>query len=137
MNREPRTTNYQLRTTSYLPAPKGCLRYANRLSSLICQPIMTSFMQNKPNFRKAKTNITSIITKDYEYEPRLRPPRKQTQSNPILPALRSFSVGGLPPADSNLASAYSQGQAQMLEFLMQKNSLADSKYQLSSTLISD
>jgi len=58
--------NYQLHTTSYLPAPKGCLRYANRLSSPACQPIMTSFMQNKPNFRNAKMKLNLFATKGYE-----------------------------------------------------------------------
>jgi predicted ATPase len=40
-------------------------------------------MQNKPNFRKAKMKLTFYSTKDYENEPRLRTPRKQTQSKPI------------------------------------------------------
>jgi len=36
-------------------------------------------MQNKANFRKAKMNVTSIITKDYENISPLRAPKKQTQ----------------------------------------------------------
>ncbi len=48
--------NYQLRTTSYLPAPKGCPRYETT----------NSFMQNKPNFQNDKMNITPALTKDYE-----------------------------------------------------------------------
>jgi len=83
--------NYQLRTTSY----------ANRLSSPTCQLIMTSFMQNKPNFRKAKMNITSAITKDYEHEPRLRPPRKQTQSNPFFLKLKKPFFQSHPPSALN------------------------------------
>ena len=39
--------------------------------------------QYKPNSRKAKMNVTSILTKDYKNKPRLRTPPKQTQSNPI------------------------------------------------------
>jgi len=53
-------------------------------------------MQNKPNFRNDKMNINSAITKDYEYEPRLRPPRKQTQSNPISTQKRRFKIVILP-----------------------------------------
>ncbi len=41
------------------------------------------FMQNKPNFRKARMNLNFYLTKDYENKPRLRTPPKQTQSNPI------------------------------------------------------
>ena len=53
--------------------------------------------------------------------------KKQTQFHPaIAPVLRSrFGGEGFAKANSNPASAHSQGQAQMLEFLMQKNSLAD------------
>jgi len=38
---------------------------------------------NKPNIKNAKMNVNSVKTKDYRNEPRLRPPAKQTQSNPI------------------------------------------------------
>jgi len=44
---------------------------------------MTSFMQNKPNFRKAKMNISSALTKDYENILPISTMKKQTQSNPI------------------------------------------------------
>jgi len=40
-------------------------------------------MQNKPNFRKHKMDLTHYEQKDYEHEPPLRTPKKQTQSNPI------------------------------------------------------
>jgi len=40
-------------------------------------------MQNKANFLKDKINATFFATKDYENEPRLTAPGKQTQSNPI------------------------------------------------------
>jgi len=43
-------------------------------------------MQNKPNSRKAKMNVTSILTKDYENK-RFRTPPKQTQSNPTCSEL--------------------------------------------------
>ena len=37
----------------------------------------------KPNLKNAKMNLSSVKTKEYVNEPRLRPPAKQTQSNPI------------------------------------------------------
>ena len=40
-------------------------------------------MQNKPNFRKAKTKLNFYSTKDYENQGHLRTPGIQTQSNPI------------------------------------------------------
>jgi len=93
--------NYQLRTTSY----------ANRLSSPTCQLIMTSFMQNKPNFRKAKMNVTPALTKDYENipptkkcqnKPNTNPismpiMRKQTQSNPISMPIMQKQTQFYPP----------------------------------------
>jgi len=41
------------------------------------------FMQNKPNFRKAKMNETLFATKDYENETAFRLQKIQTQSKPI------------------------------------------------------
>jgi len=49
-------------------------------------------MQNKPNFRKAEMNISSALTKGYENELPLPPPRKQTQSNPISAQKRRFTI---------------------------------------------
>ena len=40
------------------------------------------FMQNKPNFRKAKMKLNFYSTKGYENKPRLRAPGKQTQFMP-------------------------------------------------------
>jgi len=51
----------------------------------------------KPNFRKAKMNATSFITKDYENKPRLPAPRKQTQSNPISLLPKSPGLTTLTP----------------------------------------
>ena len=64
----------------------------NRLSSPACQRIMTSIMQNKANFRKAKMKLNFYSTKDYENEPRLRTPGKQTQSNPIKPNFKGKKI---------------------------------------------
>jgi len=43
-------------------------------------------MQNKANFIKDKINATFFSTKDYENEPHLRAPGKQTQTKPISKA---------------------------------------------------
>jgi len=50
----------------------------NRLSSPACQPIMTFFMQNKPNFRNDKMNVNKVLTKDYDNKSLRRP----TQNKP-------------------------------------------------------
>jgi hypothetical protein len=42
-------------------------------------------MQNKPNLLNAKMNVTPVITKHYGQKSPLRPPAKQTQTNPIKP----------------------------------------------------
>ncbi len=52
MNNLPRTMNTVPRT--------------NRLSSLTCQSIMTSIMQNKPNFKDAKMNLKFFKTRNYK-----------------------------------------------------------------------
>ena len=104
MNREPRTksnepqtTNNELPTTNF---SAFCLRTTN-------YELPTIYMQNKPNFRKAKMNINSAIAKDYknipptnkmknkpnqtQFQPKTNPIEpnfytnyaKQTQSNPV------------------------------------------------------
>ncbi|MBW8039117.1 MAG: hypothetical protein FVQ85_03865 [Planctomycetes bacterium] len=66
---------------------------ANRLSSPICQPIITLIMQNEPNFQKSQMNINKVLTRDYENktlgehgknEPKTNPIK--ANSNPISPA---------------------------------------------------
>jgi hypothetical protein len=39
-------------------------------------------MQNKAKFRKTKMNVSTIITRGYKNKSRLRPPEKQSQTNP-------------------------------------------------------
>jgi len=46
----------------------------------------------KPNLKNAKMNLNSVKTKDYVNESRLRPPAKQTQSNPISPPFLSIKL---------------------------------------------
>jgi hypothetical protein len=50
-----------------------------------------SFMQNKPNFLNNQVNITFCSTNHYEQKPLLRPPPKQTQSNPIKAKQTQFN----------------------------------------------
>ena len=40
------------------------------------------FMQNKAKFRKSQMNVSTIITRGYKNKTRLRPPKKQSQTNP-------------------------------------------------------
>jgi len=51
----------------------------------LCLSGHESIMQNKPNFRKAKTNATLFAANGYETKPPLGDSKKQTQSNPIPP----------------------------------------------------
>ncbi|MBW8039627.1 MAG: hypothetical protein FVQ85_06465 [Planctomycetes bacterium] len=100
--------NNELPTTSY----------ESRLSSLICQPIMTYelrttnyqlntsdersiFMQNKANFRKSQMNVNKVLTKDYEKrtlggrgknEPKTNPIKANT--NPIKPNFEGKKIPG-------------------------------------------
>ncbi len=82
-----------------------------KINQLETWPKQTQYKANtkpiKPNSRKAKMNVTSILTKDYENKPPSDPKKTnpiQTQTNPILsaiapvlrslPVLCSFSEGG-------------------------------------------
>jgi len=54
----------------------------NRLSCPACQRIMTSIMQNKANFRKAQTNSSYFLTKDYENKRDWTPGENKPKTNP-------------------------------------------------------
>jgi len=56
----------------------------------------TLFMQNKANFRKAKMNVNSFITKDYERNDIFAVPENKANSNPIK--------ANLPNAQMNISS---------------------------------
>jgi hypothetical protein len=45
-------------------------------------------MQNKPNFQKAKINLSLYSTKDYENKRLCRRGEKQTQTKPICAATK-------------------------------------------------
>jgi len=51
------------------------------------QPTMNSFMQNKPNFRNGKINVSSAITKEYGHLTMNYDNKKQTQTKPIYSEL--------------------------------------------------
>ena len=59
------------------------MNYANK-NKPNSKPIKPNQTQYKPNTLDAQMNVSSVITKDYENEPRLRTPGKQTQTNPIF-----------------------------------------------------
>ncbi len=67
----------------------------NRLSSLTCQSIMTSIMQNKPNFKDAQMNVSNIITMNYKIFIPLAGYKNKPNSNPIkaCPACPEFIPG--------------------------------------------
>jgi len=67
------------------PAQLASAIVALHLSSVLYKS--TLFMQNKPNFRKAKMKLNFYSTRDYQNELRLRTRAKQTQSNPTCSEL--------------------------------------------------
>ena len=50
------------------------------------------FMQNKPNFRKAKMNVNIYYTKAYNNETAFRRRKNKPNSNPIKPNLRKAKM---------------------------------------------
>ena len=83
-------------------------------STIVENPLQIGpIMQNKPNFRKAKMNITSIVTKDYENQPLRRLPENkpnQTQSqNPIYPQRAKIKHDYLPLALFPLTPSTARG----------------------------
>ncbi len=49
-------------------------------------------MQNKPNFRKAKMNVNSLITTDYENKWQRRVRKNKPNSNPIKPNFKKAKM---------------------------------------------
>ncbi len=68
-----------------LNPPKPTGSRTNRLSSLTCQSIMTSIMQNKPNFPDPQMNVNIYYTKDYKNFIPLAGQKNKPNSNPIKP----------------------------------------------------
>ncbi len=53
-------------------------------------------MQNKPNFRKDKMNVSSILTKDYENIANWTLVENKPNSNPIKPCPERSRMGQFP-----------------------------------------
>jgi hypothetical protein len=68
-NNEPYFAQYDIRITQY-----GSIK-------------IEQLCKTNPISEKPKIDLNNYMTKDYENEPRLRTPGKQTQSNPILSAV--------------------------------------------------
>ncbi len=77
----------------------------------------TLFMQNKPNLPNAQMNVNKVLTKDYENEPRLRIPGKQTQTNPTCRGVASGEAGSNPisPKTNFRPKKYPQNQMTNIE----------------------
>jgi len=53
---------------------------------------LQTIMQNKPNFRKPKMNLTSVKAMNYEQITMNNANKKQTQSNPISKAKKNAAA---------------------------------------------
>jgi len=73
----------------------------------------TLFMQNKANFRKAKMNVTSLITVDYENIANWTLGENKPNSNPIKPNLRK--------AKMNVNSLITKDYRKKDDFAVRKN----------------
>jgi len=68
-------------------APKTRILPKNKPNS---NPIKANQSQFKPNFRKAKMNVSSVKTKDYEKNDIFSIPQNKPNSNPIKPNQSQF-----------------------------------------------
>ena len=88
-----------LRAT-YLPACKAAVIYVPVSHLYICRESATNqplFMQNKPNLRNDKMNVTSALTKDYENEHDLPLRQNKPKTKPIKPNFTHKSTQKFPP----------------------------------------
>ncbi len=74
-----------------LNPPKSTVPRTNRLSSLTCQSIMTSIMQNKPNLPECKIDAKCVFTKDYKNFIPLAGYKNKPNSNPIYERPKSLA----------------------------------------------
>jgi hypothetical protein len=79
---------WSIRITKPIKANKSQLKPIK--PNLSCRSLWRS--RNKAKFKKAKMNVTSILTVDYENNPPIRAPKKQSQTSkrqkpmqPVLP----------------------------------------------------
>ena len=55
-------------------------------STIVENPLQIGlFMQNKPNFQKAKMNVSFLITRDYDNLPVFRAPKNKPNTKPNKP----------------------------------------------------
>jgi len=98
LTNEPRTMNHEPFTSIENPT----LAHFRHFSSLftpshlyICRESSTNqllFMQNKPNFRKAKMYISIYYTKVYKNKTAFRRGKNKPNSNPIKPNFRKAKM---------------------------------------------
>ena len=77
-----------------LPAYKAAVIYVP-IRHYICRESSTNqllFMQNKPNFRKAKMNVNSLITMNYKNFIPLAGQKNKPNSNPNKPNLQKAKM---------------------------------------------
>jgi hypothetical protein len=65
----------------------GCSQLVRQLSRILYKSGL--FMQNKPNFHKAKMKAKPTKTKDYEKRWALRVEQKQSQTKPIASSVNT------------------------------------------------
>jgi hypothetical protein len=74
----------------YLPAYKAA-------STSVEKPLQIDpFMQNKPNFRKAKMNVNKVLTKDYEKRTLGERGKNKPNSNPIKANSKPMKANKMP-----------------------------------------
>ena len=92
-NIEPQTTRYEIRNTLYEYRESRYLRTykakdiyvpIRHPSTLVENPLqIVLFLQNKPNFRKAKMNVNSLITMNYKKTNLVLSEVEWAKTNPI------------------------------------------------------
>jgi len=69
----------------------------------------TLFMQNKPNFRKAKMNVSNIITMNYKNFIHLAGYKNKPNSNPIKACPERSRMGQFPKSQNECKLTYNKG----------------------------
>ncbi len=68
-----------------LSLPKECSTFTLSLCLYPFEPLPLSYIQNKPNLRKAQISVTSVTIKNYEENRPPNPRKNKPNSNPIKP----------------------------------------------------
>ncbi len=75
--------------------PSSVFRILYSAPLYICREASTNqllFMQNKPNFRKSKMNVSNIITRNYKVFLPLAGQKNKPNSNPIKPNFKKAKM---------------------------------------------